>query len=443
MNTNGKKVMMGLAVLLPVMAANAAQSLPTNDFFNDGQTWHLQRVTGEGDEVTIDNLVVTVDGDDYVEATMDYNGHLYPTDAFCKRLVVTENDEVTRTYYAFQQEGQILVKSEKKNEFVPLLDFACKSVNSLKIGSIEYDVVSADYIHPGDLLRKRVSCSENGQEVSYVFGLGAQEWSLTSDYWPADGTYRLVSMTTAEGLELTPEVMTMAKAECDNEYWSSGKRWDYLTYYPEDWGLENRHSYYMVAGSVTLDEKEGNMDCSALYQTGPEWELPTTAINPTPVVSINGQVYEYDKVSQRFLLGMDFNIQQGEEAVKGMDVSEVKEINTLRVGARDFKRIVFDGAETDSEWSYWVEGIGANGRNTLYNYPLPPDGSKVRLEACYDDNGCIFTYADFKAPSGVNLNITEAVEQKDTRTYDLHGRQISNPLPGSIIIREGKKSIVR
>lgn len=433
-------ILTGLLMLGGALNSYATEYLPTNNFFTDGQTWHIERIAGTGDAQTSAEIEVTVDGEEYLMVEYNDDGESDYLPALCHHLVVKENDEETGTYIACSLFGKILVKSDKKNEFVKLLDFNCGKVNTIKFCSKSYDVTGADYIFTGNLLRKRVKCISDDIECNYVYGVGAKEWTLSSDNWPGDCTYRLISMTTAEGVEVTPESLDQPKAVCDNNFWTQDKRWDMVTYYPWYPEQEDVHRYWKVDGEVTLGEKEGDMVCPRYLECNSDWTLRDHELS-FAVVSINDQVYQYNDSEDRFLLAYDFNVKVGDQAEKYNDQSVIVGIDEITVNNRKFKRIIFAGAsEENADYRYWVEGIGANGMNRLNISEWPTDGSNLRMDACYQGDECIFTYKDFSVPSGV-VNISPEKVLQPNRMYDLQGRIITEPKAGTIVISDGKKHI--
>ena len=89
----------------------------------------------------------------------------------------------------------------------------------------------------------------------------------------------------------------------------------------------------------------------------------------------------------------------------------------------------------------WVEGIGFDRFS-----PLEPAGSCFNdyrwVMSVWDNGECVFTEDDFNAPAITSGVITaEAERPADNRIYDLMGREIHNPQPGTVYIRNGKKYV--
>ena len=99
-----------------------------------------------------------------------------------------------------------------------------------------------------------------------------------------------------------------------------------------------------------------------------------------------------------------------------------------------------------------VEGVGINtGTVHLPQYIiLAGPGSRVfHFDSMTDSEGnMLFTGADFNAPAydagvpevGFDTGLTPA---KDNKMYDLNGREIRNPLPGTVYIQNGEKHVAK
>ena len=99
-----------------------------------------------------------------------------------------------------------------------------------------------------------------------------------------------------------------------------------------------------------------------------------------------------------------------------------------------------------------VEGVGINiGAVHLPQYILfnSPDDRVFQFDSMTDAEGnVLFTKADFDAPAydagvpevGFDTGMTPA---KDNKMYDLNGREIHNPLPGTVYILNGEKRVAK
>ncbi len=432
--------LMVVTMLSGALSAIAAKSLPTNDFFTEGQTWIIERISMiDPDDVT--ELEVSVGEMKTLSGKYDYNGTIISISGEGHTLVVKEKGEKVSSYDTMERGGKIIVKASTNEKFEPFLDFMTKNQTTVNFATSTSALINVDYIYSGNLLRKRVKCNVEDIPTPYIFGIGTKEWKINKKDWRTNYIYRFISMTTAEGIQIDETVFEQPKVECDNSFWQQDKRWEYITQYIFG-DKQDESSYYKVDGETELNSTDGSMVCPLYRQCESDWSpLPYPG---KPVVSVNSQVYTYDSSTQRFMLEYDFNIEEGELALDYDDNSGVKSIDEITVKGKTYKRIIFNGADKDSYWKYWVEDIGANGDNTVHLMPVPTDGSSTRFGACYQGDECIFTYEDFFTPSGVEINETEERPQTaDEVMYDLQGHRVKNPEPGEITISNGQKVIYR
>lgn len=100
-------------------------------------------------------------------------------------------------------------------------------------------------------------------------------------------------------------------------------------------------------------------------------------------------------------------------------------------------------AQTDSkQWANcWVEGIGGMyGLTDTYGWYII--GSTTRMQRCYVNDKCIFTYDDFftKPVSGISNPIGLPSGKDDI--YNLQGCRVTSPQKNGLYIKNGKKYIV-
>ncbi|MDE6010849.1 MAG: hypothetical protein K2F87_05350 [Muribaculaceae bacterium] len=116
---------------------------------------------------------------------------------------------------------------------------------------------------------------------------------------------------------------------------------------------------------------------------------------------------------------------------------------TVYIRGKERKAMYFD-VWYFNEWV--VDGIGAGSDLVWTDLPTGLRVVPVRtLLECRQDGEVIFTKEDFDALEvpGVNVEVSilEA-ESSEAPLYDLMGRRVTEPIPGSIYIRGGKKFIV-
>lgn len=108
------------------------------------------------------------------------------------------------------------------------------------------------------------------------------------------------------------------------------------------------------------------------------------------------------------------------------------------------KRIHFD----DLVYRYpraLVEGIGYS-NDLMLGYDDPIGGSFIELKECYDNGKLIFTTGDFTSAlreiDAENETATESLDFNQPM-YDSMGMQVKNPVPGTVVIQNHKKFVVK
>ncbi len=127
----------------------------------------------------------------------------------------------------------------------------------------------------------------------------------------------------------------------------------------------------------------------------------------------------------------------------------IKEVDTIIVkGVKHIRqRVIVD------DWleRTFVEGVGINtGFFYLPNYVfITGDSHWVEFDNVTDTNGNIlFSAEDFNAPA-YDVGVTEVsfdtdrTQAADNKMYDLNGREIHNPLQGTVYILNGEKHVAK
>ena len=127
----------------------------------------------------------------------------------------------------------------------------------------------------------------------------------------------------------------------------------------------------------------------------------------------------------------------------------IKEVDTIIVNGvkRIRQRVIVD------DWleRTFVEGIGINtGFFYLPNYVfITGDSHWVEFDNVTDTNGnIIFSAEDFNAPA-YDVGVTEVsfdtdrTQAADNKMYDMNGREIHNPMPGTVYIQNGEKHVAK
>ena len=103
-----------------------------------------------------------------------------------------------------------------------------------------------------------------------------------------------------------------------------------------------------------------------------------------------------------------------------------------------------------STGGYWIEGIGTYDANDVMFYDVRNSAhiyfrTKTHLIACYKDGECIFSedWAVQYYYSGIREIGADmpAAAPGAQQIYDIYGRRVTNPLPGSIYIVDGRKVV--
>ena len=99
----------------------------------------------------------------------------------------------------------------------------------------------------------------------------------------------------------------------------------------------------------------------------------------------------------------------------------------------------------------FIEGIGCTYNGTVGHYypyfiaggggsnSVPEEDSY--LQCVYNGEGKLIYGQEVKLADGVNDIITDKADPAEAPVYDLMGRRVTNPLPGSVYIRNGRKFI--
>ncbi|MDE7414656.1 MAG: hypothetical protein K2N05_12825 [Muribaculaceae bacterium] len=168
-------------------------------------------------------------------------------------------------------------------------------------------------------------------------------------------------------------------------------------------------------------------------------ELPAqTAITQCNVVGVRPFDLN-DMVVNQFTLESDLHIQ----ILKNLPNPDEAMDKEIHLSGDEIKEGNVEGIATVT----YAEVIGNSGRGNMTSlmpqYPIYLTSGFMDYEVCYlssvfDVDG---TYI-YGKPAGIhNTQITK--QDNDSRLYDLHGRRVTNPQPGSVYIRGGKKFVAK
>lgn len=138
-------------------------------------------------------------------------------------------------------------------------------------------------------------------------------------------------------------------------------------------------------------------------------------------------------------------LSNGPDRYKKLDVTVVS-VDTVVIAGEKCRRQTLAAEGRPGEKFVAVEGIGIN-RGWLH---LPAWGDKeaeeaigvpVLTEVRDIEGNVIFKHEDFGSDAGVEEILTDNAISKDARMYDLNGREIRNPEPGTVYIQGGRKHV--
>ena len=240
--------------------------------------------------------------------------------------------------------------------------------------------------------------------------------------------------------DFTAEAVSEAHPEvCMPEMMKSivdGREWHYSV---SRWGKGYRYSAFTikVMGDTILE----GLSCKKIAKF---CQQPNELYRDTCYVVYEndyGQVFKVDGKHLFCVLRFDYLLNQ--HVTDFMDFPDnfdpiLKEIDNITINGITRKRYYFNG-------KYQVEGIGTDFYEDGY---VDDDKSyiitRITLESVYENGECIFTKEDFMAPPSAIESVTaETVRHADDTIYDLMGRRVDKPQPGTIYIRNGQKFILR
>ena len=166
------------------------------------------------------------------------------------------------------------------------------------------------------------------------------------------------------------------------------------------------------------------------------------------------KIYEYLKDERNSILIFNYEARVGDRDFSDLNYDGsflINHIDTISVDGREYRRFFYSRGNALLAMP-WVEGIGPLTTYPLENTKNPSsvvNSWQPHVSSVYDEDKCIFTFQDFlfsplpwEGGAGVEeIEVEETME--DSRMFDLMGREIRSPLPGTVYIRNGKKFIAR
>jgi len=428
---------------LPVYSYRYDDYSQGRSFFSDGQEWKFTRHDKDGLASEYE-VTAKVQGDTAISYYMDYYGEIVRIDQPSKIIrVISEDPQVSeKRYAAYEWDAEIYVYSDKAQEFVQLLTFNKKEGMKILYNGEKWQFRTVDYIYPADRLMKRccTGAMYSDKTSDWIYRIGADHVWLTDTKWENPGMLQLVSYFEPEGNITYPaEVFETETFTPDNLYYPEGKEWVYCSAYYEKRGENNVFVHQTVEEPMEFE----HVSCKKASYRIEGKDSSETA----PVCSHDGVMYErgyMGMLSPRF----DFRLSKGDHALPDAADSEVTAVDRIEVNGEIRRRLTFRGLQSGSHWQYWVEGIGANSGNDM----LPRDDETEGLSEIYfpgtfvrcEENGVIkFSASDFDADSSGLHTITDEKEADGEKVYRIDGIRVPGHTPGAIMVKSGRKYLLR
>ncbi|MDE6230148.1 MAG: hypothetical protein K2M37_00835 [Muribaculaceae bacterium] len=152
----------------------------------------------------------------------------------------------------------------------------------------------------------------------------------------------------------------------------------------------------------------------------------------------NLETNEFPYEEPAFIKRMTFNVEVGDR-YPWSTVTAIENLTFLN----HTRKTVFFSASSDEQSVCWIEGIGCPTFFPLIEpmpIVLPTGGWSLRLYECWQDDELIYSEAAFKEATSMK-EIVDGQEADNSHVYDLFGRKIADPQPGTVYIRNGRKFV--
>lgn len=439
---------MFILIAIPVLSVMVAHGYRYDDysagrsFFSDGQEWKFTRHNADG--VMSDYAVTAkVLGDTVISYYMDYYGEIVRVDQPCKIIqVISDKSGVSEKRYAvYEWDAEIYVYSDKAKEFVQLLTFNKKENVKILYCGEKWQVGTVDYIYQADRLMKRCRTNALNSDKSsdWVYRIGASRLWLSENKWENPCCLEMVSYREPKGGEmLTADVFDSDTFVPDNSCYPDGREWVYNSAYYENRGQQDILVHQRVEGPEEFE----HIMCKKVSYRLEDRDSEETGL----VCSHDGIMYE------RGYMGMlmprfDFRLEVGERALPNVPDSEVVAVDDIEVKGYIRRRLTFKGLTNDSQWKYWVQGIGANSGNDMLPREEMEDLSEIYYPGsfvrCEENGKIVFSAEDFQTPPAGVRSVNVNDEDESELVYQLNGTRVSTLRPGAIMIKSGRKYLLR
>ena len=241
----------------------------------------------------------------------------------------------------------------------------------------------------------------------------------------------------------------LAEETEDKKILTEGKRWEYI-----DNNLHGLEYYERTRGTKYMAEVIGD---TVIYSKPakkllikyehPDKEAfkdkPKTGEYIKVFIEENGRVYSQDDSYQQVYV--DMNIEDN----KAFGVIPVEHEDYIESPMGKLKRVYFTSLLDNKDVYHplaMIEGVGSSNSFVGQDLFATDGGNHTRMTAFYYNDELVFTEEDFSPfPVGVEeIEVEKAAAGcDDAPYYDLMGQRVKNPVPGSILIRNGCKVVYR
>ncbi len=420
--------------------------------------------------------------DDYLSLRPDVYNHYYwyflegdstINGQVCKKMFSKNKDNDGAINYEgslFEDERRVYVYRPTETQAALLYDFSCQVGDTIetlrgrfKVEEIFWKMNEGRDLHYYDLIPIGDLPDEEELHVLWIEGVGC-----TTDFFymiPYPGNYRSLHACETDAGKIYQYTLKLTE-EGYHEMGIEGKTWNYIHHYEDGGGIHEEPYSYIVRGDTII----GKTACKKVYriESGTErfaftlQEIGRSVLMKAPGVDYWTIPYDFGRTD----VGRVFNWDS--EYGRGRVYWMLNTIDTISIGAHDFRRLVFlqktiAGStndtishidDNDDVWhEVWLEGVGSilNGiENPIHEEP-PISDDYTRFLSCYENGKCIFNAENFTAIH--DLAAPEMVNGKlsNGQWYDLSGRRIGDgqwamdngQLPRGVYIRDGKKVLVK
>ena len=203
-----------------------------------------------------------------------------------------------------------------------------------------------------------------------------------------------------------------------------GKSWTWEIIDPHDTGEDMAVYNVTVCGDTIVD----NIDCRRLCKSFVNRDYRDSYI---AAYEEEGKLYVFSEGEKNFIEILNLNLHTGDPVI---DWSVVRE-DAVDVDGVTCRRLFIGDA--GNEIAVWVERVGSN-IDMWMSLVDKPIGVYMRMVECQLNGKTIFTQNDFHGTTTGTIQVTNENVTDNSVIYDLSGRQIESPTPGSIYISGGK-----